>query len=428
MASGDALWLHMERPTSSMAIQVLLWFEEPLDWEQLREVIRERLVERFPRFRQRAVPSGRGFRWEAAADFQLEEHLRRTVLPAPGGRAELEALAHQGMSTPLDRARPLWEMQLVEGYGQGSALLIRMHHSLADGMTLMRVLLTLMEERPPGQATSPAHGHEQEAVPRRLRGARQGDLARWVATAGRLLVVRSDPPSLIRGPQGVEKQVVWSDPLPLTVWQRMAHGSGATVNDVFMAVVAGALGRYLREHGAPAEEFRANVAVQLRSPSEPLSPELGNELGIWLVELPVRERDPRLRLSEVRRRMNARKHSLEAVVYRDVMALTGGTRLTTDLGVRLLASRCSLAVSNMRGPRHPLFLAGRRMAGAIFWMPMVLGVGLGVTFCSQAGTATLGVTADVGLIPHPREFLLALYQEMRELAGVDSLAPSLPGL
>jgi WS/DGAT/MGAT family acyltransferase len=421
----DALWLHMEGPTSAMANQLLLWFEEPLDWEQLREVIHERLVKLFPRFRQRAVPSGWGFRWEDAADFRLEEHVRRTVLPAPGGRAELEALASQGMSTRLDRARPLWEMQLVEGYGQGSALRIRVHHSLADGLTLMRVLLSLVEERPPGQARLPNHGIEQEAVAKRRRGARQGERVRWVATAGRLLVRRPDPPSIIRGPLGVEKQVVWSEPLPLTVWQRMAHGTGATTNDVFMAVVAGALGRYLREHGARAEELRADVAVQLRLPSEPLSQELGNELGILLVELPVRERDPVARLHEMCRRMSARKHSLEAVVYRDAMVRIGWTRPTARLGLRIMADRCSLTVSNMRGPRHPLFLTGRRVAGAVFWMPLVLGVGLGVSFCSQGGMATLGVAADVGLVPHPREFLLALYQEMRELAGVDTLAPFL---
>ncbi len=207
----------------------------------------------------------------------------------------------------------------------------------------------------------------------------------------------------------------------------MANGTGATVNDVFLTLVAGAVGRYLREHGERLEELRSNVAVQLRSPSASLSRELGNRLGIWLLQLPVQERDPLSRLREVSRRTSARKRSLEALVNRDMMALVGRTRLTTRLGKRLLARRCSLAVSNMRGPRHPLFLAGQRVAGAIFWMPMVLDVGLGVTFCSQAGGATLGVSADTRLIPHPREFLLALFEEMRELAGRDLTLPPLHG-
>ncbi len=202
MPGSGALWLHMEEPTSSMDNQVLLWFEEPLDWEQLRLVIHERLVGRFPRFRQLAVPRGWGFRWEDAADFQLEEHLRRTVLPAPAGRAELEALASQARSTPLERARPLWEMQLVERYGQGSALLIRVHHCLADGMTLMRVLLSFMGESPSLQPPLPAL--LREPAPRRqaLHRARGGDWARWVATAGRLAVTRSGSTLAHPGPAG----------------------------------------------------------------------------------------------------------------------------------------------------------------------------------------------------------------------------------
>lgn len=425
MRSGDALWLHMERPTSSMSTEAILWFDEPLDEERLRQAVSERLVARFPRFRQRAVPDGWGFRWEDVLDFRLEEHVLTTALPAPAGRAELEALISHAASTSLDRARPLWRVQLVEAYGQGSALLVRMHHGFADGMTQLRLFLSLMDESPSGPEASPARDIEQEEVRRHLGQARWAYGARWLASLGRFLAIRPDTPSPLRGPLGVEKHVVWSDPLSLRFWRQLARGTGATLNDTFMAVVAGAVRRYVLARGGRAKRARANVAVQLRLPSEPIPRRLGNELGIWLAALPVDERDPHLRLREMSRRMSALKRSLDAVVSRDMMALVGKTRVTTRIGTRILGARCSMLVSNLRGPRKPVFLAGSRLAGAAFWMPPVLNAGLGVTLLSYAGEASLAVSADTGLIPHPREFLLMLHQEIRELAGVDSYAPIL---
>ena len=146
MASVDALWFHMEEPANLMMITAVLWFEGRLDFEQLQAVVRERLVERYPRFHQRVVPGRLGVpHWEEAPDFDLDAHLSRLAVPPPGDRAALETLVGQWMSTPLERSRPLWQFHVLEGAAGGDVLLCRLHHCLADGIALARVLLTLTD-------------------------------------------------------------------------------------------------------------------------------------------------------------------------------------------------------------------------------------------------------------------------------------------
>jgi WS/DGAT/MGAT family acyltransferase len=141
----------MDRPTNLMVVNSVLWFEEPLDLERARRVVRERLVERFPRFRQRVVePSGvLGVpSWEDDPTFDLDRHLHHIALPAPGDRVALQELVGDLISAPLDRSKPLWDTYVVDGFGSGMALVTRMHHSIADGIALTRVLLSMTDEQP----------------------------------------------------------------------------------------------------------------------------------------------------------------------------------------------------------------------------------------------------------------------------------------
>src|SRR5512144_1449912 len=122
MSNADAAWLHMDRPTNLMVINSVMWFDEPLDLDRVREILRVRLVERFPRFRQRVVepPLGIGVpSWEHDPDFDLDRHIHRVALPAPGDQRALEELAADFMTVPLDRSKPLWDAYVVEGYGSG---------------------------------------------------------------------------------------------------------------------------------------------------------------------------------------------------------------------------------------------------------------------------------------------------------------------
>jgi diacylglycerol O-acyltransferase len=118
MSSADAAWFHMDRPTNLMVVNAVLGRAEPVDLERLRAVLLERLVERFPRYRQRIVEPRTGLgvpSWEDVEEFDLDRHVHHIALPAPGGRRELQPLAGDLMATPLDRTKPLWDTYVLDG-------------------------------------------------------------------------------------------------------------------------------------------------------------------------------------------------------------------------------------------------------------------------------------------------------------------------
>ncbi|NOK38448.1 wax ester/triacylglycerol synthase family O-acyltransferase [Corallococcus exercitus] len=172
MASIDSAWLQMEEPANLMMITAVLWFDGAMDLERLRAVMRERLVERYPRFRQRVVPGPLGAQhWEDAPDFNLNEHLSTLRVPASAGRAGLEALVGDWLGVPLERSRPLWHFHLVRGVEGGDVLLARLHHCIADGIALARVLLSLTD---PVDAAAGADG-ARAAAPQTDTGALSED-------------------------------------------------------------------------------------------------------------------------------------------------------------------------------------------------------------------------------------------------------------
>jgi len=449
MTPADAAWLQMEEPTSLMVITAVLWFDGPLDWERLTEVVRERLVERYPRFRQRVVKSGLlgTPHWEDDPGFQLEAHLRRTTLPAPGDRAALEALVGESMGTSLDFSRPLWELHLIEGSQEvGGALLMRVHHVIADGISLARVLLSLTDEHA-SRGTGRELFEEEESTSGRLvrllRGARtvvgstraawkRGaellaepiqlmDLAvegaRGASAMSRLLTLMHDPPSPFRGPLGVEKRVAWSSPVPVGKVREIGHGTGSTVNDVVMAAVTGMLRRYVRSRGQAPEDLRAVVPVNLRPLSEPIPRELGNRFGMVFLPLPLGLGEPLERLWELKRRMDRLKRSPEAAVMFGMLTAAGMAPTAVErMAVEVMRKKASLVLTNVPGPRRPVYLAGAKLSGVMFWVPMAGRLGLGLSIFSYSGHVTLGVAADASLVPEPRELVQGFEQELTAMA------------
>ena len=150
MANVDTAWWHMEGPANLMMITTIMIFEGEFNYGRLRETVEKRMLV-YDRFRQRVVeprtPLG-PVHWELDPNFDLDAHIRRIGLLEPGGKAELEQLVSDLMSTPLDYSKPLWQIHIVEGYGNGFAVINRLHHCIADGIALMRVLLSLADDTP----------------------------------------------------------------------------------------------------------------------------------------------------------------------------------------------------------------------------------------------------------------------------------------
>ncbi|MBZ4374322.1 wax ester/triacylglycerol synthase family O-acyltransferase [Corallococcus interemptor] len=455
MASMDAAWLQMEEPANLMMITAVLWFDGAMDLERLRAVVRERLVERYPRFRQRVVPGPLGApHWEDAPDFDPDAHLSTLRVPESAGHAGLEALVGDWLGVPLERSRPLWHLHLVRGAPGGDVLLARLHHCIADGIALARVLLSLTDpvevpgapgpravELEEGSEVTPSGPERPPGAPgwlRLARGARSalrkgaelvrepilaGDLvregARGAAALGKLLVLPPDPRSPLRGPLGPRKLAAWSEPIELERVKAVGRTLGGTVNDVLLTVVTGALRRYLDARGAPPEDVHALVPVNLRPLDVPVPRELGNRFGVVFLRLPVHLAEPRRRLREVAKRMEQLKRSPEAVVTFGVLELLGRTPAALERAVvDVMGTKASLVATNVPGPRQPVSLAGSRLEGLTFWVPQAGHVGLGVSLFSYSGRVTVGVASDASRVPDPGALVAAFQDELDALAAL----------
>jgi len=433
MTSADAAWLHMDRPTNLMVINSVLWFDEPVDWDAYKAVVRERLVERFDRFRQRPVEGVIGPHWEDV-EVDLGLHFHHVALPAPGDRRALEVFVSDRVATPLDRSRPLWDVFLIDGFLDGAAVLTRMHHCIADGIALARVMLTLTDGGPeadeddlfaapgagsPLRALARAAGalsHETIDVVRHPRHA-LATAAEDAQTIAKLVLPGSDPSSAIKGDQVAAHRVAWSAPIDLWRVKRAARSLDATVNDVLVSAVAGAVAERLRSEAAAPDEVHALVPFNLRPLDEPLPRELGNRFGLVVLSLPMGIADPAARTLEVKRRMDAIKHGHEGAISYGILELMGRTpALVESRLIDFFSAKGSMVLTNVPGPRRTLSVAGTPLAGVLVWAPCSGSIAMSVSIFSYAGKVTVGFLTDAGLVPDPGALADATRAEVLGLA------------
>jgi len=463
MSAVDAAWLRLDRPHNLMMIVGVWVFDEPLDFPRFRQVVAERFL-RFARFRCRPVEELRGSMWEPDAEFDLDAHVRRVALPAPAGRRELEALVSDLAGLALDPRRPLWQMQVVDNYAGGAAVILRIHHCYADGIALTQVFLSMTDtERDPGPLPEPgAAVRAAERVPaHELPGALRvpgselvldavGQGVSWIGKALRLAqhpehagelalhglglireiahvaALPDDAPSRLRGALGRRKLAAWADPLPFGEVRTIARALGCTINDVLMATAAGAIGSYLRGQGEDTTGLciRATVPVNLRDPGDGVS--LGNRFGLVFLDLPVGIRDPLARLDAVRQAMSELKGSYQPALLLGLMATLGVLGETAeDLAVDLLSRKASLVASNVPGPQTQLYLAGSRLSQLMFWVPQSGQIGVGVSILTYNGQVQFGVIADRRRIPDPRRLVSRFATEFEQLVLAVLLGPFL---
>jgi diacylglycerol O-acyltransferase len=468
MSSVDTAWLRMDRPSNLMMIVGIDVFERPVDPVALRAVIGERLLA-FDRFRQRVEHDAAGAAWWVDDDrFDLDAHLVPHPLGDGGDDAALQRFVAELATTPLDPDRPLWQFHLVHGYKGTDALVARIHHCIADGIALVRVMLSLTDDAaPPARAGrrerqhGDAHGDEHgdaaltsnpwrpflqpltdgavkaievtgTAVSRSMRLAGEPEKLvdyaqvgqRVVLDAARIALMTSDTRTGLKGVPGVAKGIAWNEPLPLDDVKLVCRALGASVNDVLLSCVAGALRTYLRRRGEDTEgcEIRAMVPVNLRRTDGPIA--LGNRFGLVPLELPVGIANPVARLQAVRRRMDALKGGYQAVLSYTLLEVVGrAPKALQDPILSYLAGKCSAVMTNVPGPKEPLSLAGRRLSRMMFWVPQSGDIGLGVSILSYAGGVQFGVIGDRALCPEPQGLIDAFQPEFDALMLVCAMLP-----
>ncbi len=449
MSSVDTAWLHMDRPTNPMTIVGLMRFRRRLPFERLKVIVEERFLA-FQRLRMRPVESITGVAWEEDPHFRLSRHVRRRPLPPPGGERALAELVARLLGRALDPRYPRWQFDLIEGVGTGCALIVRIHHCYADGIALMRVLLSLADPVHDPDASSaaaaepsptPAQSWLELLTPAVVSRALQegsdlagrglhlalhpgelGDTARQgvgiAAEFARVALLADDPPTPLRGKLSTHKRVAWCRPLPLEIARSAAHALDCTINDVLTAAVAGAFGKYLCDAGADVSgmSVRALVPVNLRPPGEPLG--LGNEFGLVFMTLPIGIANPRDRIYAVHAQMQALRQSPQPLMSMVLLAILGlGPKTLQEPAVDLLSNKATLVMSNLPGPRAPMKLCGVPIEEVLFWVPQSGNLGIGVSVLTYNDRIHFGLIADRNLIAEPQRVADEFERQVRSLAS-----------
>ena len=472
MSRVDTAWLRMDSPVNLMMI-VGVWILRPgITLEALRERVRERLLPH-RRFVQCAREDATGAHWRNDPDFRLERHVvARALRPARGRTAEqaLQARVADLAMQPLDPAHPLWQFELVEDHAGGSALIARIHHCIADGIALIRVMMSLVDGgdapparerpaagqrhgldaaeewladslvRPLGSLTARALDLAGGGVARSLdllaspqQGLSAGidqavDLARLggqlVSDLGALALMPDDAPTRLKGQPAGRKHVAWCHPIPLDEVKAIGKGLNCSVNDVLLACVAGAIGGYLRAQGddTRGQEIRAMVPVNLREQAD--DGQLGNRFGLVPLVLPIGLENPIERVYAVRERMNALKGSLQPLLTFGLLSVAGLlVKPAQDALLGLFGRKTTAVMTNVPGPATRLSLCGATLEQLMFWVPQTGTVGLGVSILSYGGGVQFGVIADSALCPEPQRIIDAFGPEFRSLLAITLMLP-----
>jgi WS/DGAT/MGAT family acyltransferase len=445
LTGADAAWLHMDRPTNRMIVNLVLAFDECPDWDAVLDAFRERLVRPYPRLRQRVVepavtvPAISGPQWVDDPGFRFDSHVLHATLTAPGDAGALHAYVDAHVAEPLDPTRPLWQLHLIDGYQGGGAILLRAHHALGDGTALMHAVVALGD--PEGRAKQgsaalatapvdePGGPSGPDAVlasasdwvtsfPRVLLGDPQGRNAMTarVGSLAKLAVVRQDRHSVLREKLGTNKNVTWCDPVALDTIKAVAKTHHATVNDVLLAAIAAALGNYLREHGSNTEQIGAMLPYNLRPLDQPMPLTWGNKFGLVYPHLPVTPMPRGDRIAAINKTMHRIKLARQANIVFGWVSTVGLTpRPVENALIDRYAGMSSVIITNVTGPRAPIRIAGSPVTGLLFWVPTSGPVGVGLSLVSYAGNINLGIMVDSGLVPDLNRLQTLMNQELQSI-------------
>ena len=460
LSPTDASFVVQERGPAHMHIGGVMVFEgPPPPYEALLAQVEARL-HLVPRYRHKlAIPRfelGRPL-WVHDSRFNLKYHVRHTALPPPGSEDELKRLTARIFSQRLDRSKPLWEMYLVEGLEGGRfAISSKTHHALIDGISgvdIMTLLFDMTREVAATPPTAQAWNPEREPTQAEIAAAAARDgLGTLLEVAGSAVravrdplgtfgVVREAaeglgevllagldpaPPSPLNGPIGSHRNVTWVKNR-LDDFKEVKNALGGTLNDVVLAVVSGALARWLRGRGVRTEglELKAGVPVSVRAEQE--HNQLGNRITLLIGPLPVYCDDPVERLRIVSHAMRDLKESKQALGAQMIIGLerfAPPTLFAQASRLHFSPRFTNLTVTNVPGPQFPLYFLGRELLEMAPVGFLADGFRMIVAIVSYNGQLTFGLMGDYDSLPdleaiaqHLRDALAELVAAAQEVAA-----------
>jgi WS/DGAT/MGAT family acyltransferase len=454
----DASFLALETPASHMHVAgVALFDAAPLkgedggiDIERIRSHVESKL-QYIPRYRQRLdyVPYDRHPVWVDDEHFSLDYHLRHSSLPRPGSEAQLKQVAGRIVSAPIDRSKPLWELWVVEGVDDDRfALIAKIHHCMIDGISgvdLTTILLNVVPvsdiEEPQPWIPRPAPTPTELAVAESARFTRRiidrlsnmsEAIREGVAITDRTLDRAAAAMSSLRSgwlrtadrtplnPEiGQNRRFDWTE-TPLETIKEIKNKLGGSVNDVILGITAGAVRSFLieeRDYDVTDAQFRVMNPVSTRQPDQ--RGKMGNQVAMWLLDLPIQEPDPRARYELVKEGTANLKKTNQALGATTLVELSSGTPITLlSLANRLVGPRIrpfNMTVTNIPGPQFPMYLLESEMLANYPMVPLWVQHGVGVALFSYNGRLLWGIHADYDALPDSDRFLAAIHRSMQEL-------------
>jgi len=456
MSAADAWFLYFEKPNAPLHIGSLGIFEGTIPIEKTIEGLSQRL-HLIPRYRQRAVfpPLFAGHPvWQDDPQFALDRHVRAIELASPGTDAQLHELTNEIFPQPLPRDRPLWDITVINGLQGGStAYISRVHHCLVDGVSGMELLVALLDVTPdPPPIAPPTKEWEPEPWAGPVLAWTEAVLDVW--TQGALALVdlqanllkpganirrlsdfasalftaipssmRLPSPAIWNRPVGKKRQAVFNT-ISFQEVRGIRGALGGTVNDVCLTILAGALGRYLREHGVDTKDMKLRLMTPVNVRSESEQSDMGNRVSMMLPLLPVGIDDPAKRLAAVREEINRTK-SLDQGGAFDQMVQLGNQAPAAFHALAgiggLPPGMINLVCTNVPGPLIPLYGSGRRMLGSWPLLPLTGDLGLSVAIMSYDKSLYLGTMCDPTIVPDVeliRDAIDDEFRRLRDAAGV----------
>lgn len=423
VTANDAMWLQ-ETPENRMIINAVV-ITDRMDLVTLRQTLSTRLLEgeagrRFARLKARIVRQGGAPHWEQDPAFHIDRQVFAPEGPEPTTLEALQVYVGEHASRPIPEDRPRWEVHFVEHFeADASAFMVRVHHSIADGMALVGVMFAVFDEMTPGQGDVPPPVRPSSgAAGRGLWQALRVPLGAPGVLLSRLLW-KPDRHRLHGPALSGAKRVAWTPPLDLEVVKGARKQLNATVNDVLMAVVSGAMTRYLKRHGGVMlQRLRVSMPVNVRPFHEPIV--LENRFAAVPLEIPAGVEDLPDRIAQVKDRMDDLKRSAAPVVVYALqkVLLAALPEAVSRALIDFLANKCTAVVTNVPGPQQPIALAGRLVRSFIFWVPQRAAIGLGLSILSFAGKVQIGVLADTALLPDPEDLVQAFEEEFEALKAL----------
>jgi diacylglycerol O-acyltransferase / wax synthase len=450
LSSLDASFLYLERPAMHMHVAGVSVFtrreDGPLTYEDVAGVSKARM-HLAPRLRQRVLSLPGGLTrpiWVDDDHFDLDFHLRRAAIPQPGGRLQLERAVGRVLSRPLDRNKPLWELYVFEGLeDERTAVLLKMHHALADGISGMLIASALFDLSPDTNFSAPTVErwvpdplpsradlatealqdlvlHPMEAIVRIAQAP-----AHAVAVVGqtleglRSIVGMGAPP---QGPfdvrVGPNRRFATAE-VPFKLVHDVKRALGGTINDLVLAAVAGGLHDVLDARGGSTRGrvLRVMVPVSVRSKAE--QGDVGNRVAPAFVDIPVGAMKPTTRLKRVRAATGVLKSSEMAVSADSIIGLGAYAPPALHAMAARLVSRnrwFNLVVSNIPAPQVPMYLAGAQLVASYPAMPLGENCALSIACTSFGGTMAFGLTADWDALPDIDVLARGIERSFQELA------------